>query len=50
MFCIGINSARNRQALAQADCIVDHYHEIDLPHLLGTVPPALNQSLFIGAE
>jgi HAD superfamily hydrolase (TIGR01509 family) len=50
MFCIGINTARNRQALAQADCIVDHYHEIDLPRLLGAIPPAQNQSLVIGAE
>lgn len=50
MFCIGINTARNRQALLQADCIVDHYTEIDLSRLLGTIPPAQNQSLVIGAE
>ncbi|MBI2352886.1 HAD family phosphatase [Candidatus Dependentiae bacterium] len=30
MFCIGINSGNDRQALHQADLIVDHYDEIDL--------------------
>ena len=34
MYCIGINTARNHQALQQADIIVDHYNQIDLPKLL----------------
>lgn len=35
MYCIGINSAGNRQALKEAQFVVDHYNEIDLPKLLG---------------
>ncbi len=34
MFCIGINSARKRELLHQADIIIDHYNEINLPALL----------------
>lgn len=34
MFCIGINTARNRDNLVEADLIVDGYHEIDLPSLI----------------
>src|SRR5579872_7393794 len=34
MFCIGINSARKPELLAQADMIINHYDEIDLPTLL----------------
>ena len=34
MYCIGLNTARNHQALQQADIIVDHYNQIDLPKLL----------------
>lgn len=50
MFCIGINTAHNRQALVQADYIVDHYHEIDLPNLLGSIAPINKQSLVTSAE
>lgn len=35
MYCIGINSAGNREALKEAKFVVDHYDEIDLPRLLG---------------
>lgn len=38
LYCIGINTSRNSEALIQADCIVDHYHEIDLPSLLFVDP------------
>ena len=34
MFCIGINTAKNRAALHKADLVVEHYDEIDLPRLL----------------
>lgn len=34
MFCIGINSNKNRAALARADIIIDGYHEVDLEQLL----------------
>lgn len=34
MFCIGINTKKDRSRLQQADCIVDTYHEIDLKQLL----------------
>ncbi len=34
MYCIGINSAGNREALKEAKFVVDHYDEIDLPKLL----------------
>jgi HAD superfamily hydrolase (TIGR01509 family) len=34
MFCIGINTKKDRSRLQQADCIVDTYHEIDLKKLL----------------
>lgn len=34
MYCIGINSHRNRAALAQADIIIDHYNEIDFIEFL----------------
>ncbi len=33
MFCIGINTGKNKQALSQADIIVEHYDEIDLEKL-----------------
>lgn len=35
MYCIGINSGKDRKALSEAQFIVDHYDEIDLPKLLG---------------
>lgn len=50
MYCIGINTAHNRQALTLADCIIDHYHEIDLPSLLKTIPHTGTQPLVAGAE
>lgn len=34
MFCVGINSAKNRDALQECDLIVDRYEEIDLERLL----------------
>ncbi len=34
MFCIGINTAKNREALKEADLIIDHYDEIELEKLL----------------
>ena len=34
MFCIGINTSKDRKQLAQADIIIDGYHEINLPDLL----------------
>ena len=34
MFCIGINTANNRDALHESDLIIDHYDEIELERLL----------------
>ncbi len=34
MFCIGINTGKDRQALAQADHIIDHYDELVIENLL----------------
>ncbi|MFC1841901.1 HAD family hydrolase, partial [Candidatus Dependentiae bacterium] len=34
MFCIGINTAKDKESLYQADLIVDHYHEINLDTLI----------------
>lgn len=34
MFCIGINSNNNREALQEAHLIIDHYDEIELKKLL----------------
>ncbi len=34
MFCIGINTGKDRQALAQADYIIDHYDELIIENLL----------------
>ncbi len=34
MFCIGINTGKNREALKNAQLIVEHYDEIDLKKLL----------------
>ncbi len=34
MFCIGINTAKNREALKEADLIIDHYDEIELEKLI----------------
>lgn len=34
MFCIGINTGKDRNALRQADCIVENYNEIKLDHIL----------------
>lgn len=34
MFCIGINTGKDRQALAQADHIIDHYDELNIERLL----------------
>lgn len=34
MFCIGLNSGKNRELLCQADIVVDYYHQIDLSALL----------------
>lgn len=34
MFCIGINTAKNRSALAQADHIIDHYDELNIEKFL----------------
>lgn len=34
MFCIGINTSNDRNALKEADLIIDHYSEIELEHLL----------------
>ncbi len=36
MYCIGINTARNRDFICEADLIVDHYREIDLNNIVGT--------------
>jgi len=33
MFCIGINTGKNRSVLSQADCIVDTYGEIDIKNI-----------------
>ena len=50
MYCIGINTARNRQALVQADIIVDHYSEIDLPTLLQINHSEETNHVLINAE
>lgn len=34
MLCIGINTGKDRSALARADIIIEHYNEIDLEALL----------------
>lgn len=34
MFCVGINTAKNRAALHEADLIIEHYDEIELNDLL----------------
>ena len=34
MFCIGFNSAGNREALSEADIVIDMYEEVDLAQLL----------------
>ncbi len=34
MFCIGINTGKNREALKEAHLIIDHYDEIELVKLL----------------
>jgi HAD superfamily hydrolase (TIGR01509 family) len=34
MYCIGINTSKNRKAIAHADEIIEHYNEIDLDKLL----------------
>ncbi len=34
MFCIGINTGKDRQALAEADHIIDHYDELIIENLL----------------
>jgi len=34
MYCIGINTGKNRAALSQADEIIEHYDEINLEKLL----------------
>ncbi|MBI2344709.1 HAD family phosphatase [Candidatus Dependentiae bacterium] len=34
MYCIGINTGKNRSAISHADEIVEHYNEIDLDKLL----------------
>lgn len=34
MFCVGINTSKNRTALQESDLIIDHYDEIELAHLL----------------
>lgn len=34
MFCVGINSAKDREALKDSDLIVDHYDEIEIERLL----------------
>lgn len=36
MFCVGINTGKDRQALAQADHIIDHYDELIIEKLLLT--------------
>lgn len=33
MFCIGINTGNDKQALSQADMIIEHYDEIDLDQI-----------------
>lgn len=35
MYCIGINTAKNRQALRESDIIIEHYDDIDLMHVVG---------------
>lgn len=37
MFCIGINTSKNRNFLTEADIIIDEYHEINLSEILNTV-------------
>ncbi len=34
MFCIGINSSKNKDFLQEADIIIDEYHEINLDNIL----------------
>lgn len=34
MFCIGINTAKNHEALKEADIIIEHYDDIELDKLL----------------
>jgi HAD superfamily hydrolase (TIGR01509 family) len=34
MFCVGINTAKDRDALHESDLIVDHYDEIEMERLL----------------
>lgn len=34
MFCVGINTANDRDALHESDLIVDHYDEVELERLL----------------
>ena len=46
MYCIGINTAHNRQALLQADVIVDHYSEINLQNLLQVKNPKQTALLY----
>lgn len=50
MYCIGINTARNRDAIAHADIIVDHYSEIDLQTLLQITSPNQPRTFPINAE
>lgn len=35
MFCIGINTAKKPELLSRSHTIIDGYHEIDLPKILG---------------
>ncbi len=34
MFCIGINTSKDRQALIQSDLIIDHYDQLDIATLI----------------
>ncbi len=34
MLCVGINTGKDRQALAQSDLIIDHYDELDIAKLI----------------
>ncbi len=36
MFCIGLNSGKNRELLAKSDFTVDYYRQIDLPRLFAS--------------
>jgi beta-phosphoglucomutase-like phosphatase (HAD superfamily) len=38
MYCIGINTGRRRHALAEADCIVERYEDIQLSGILKKQP------------